>query len=225
MEREKRLTLRREQERKRNNEKRKALLMVEYIHIKHPTIYDEANEYYETLDKEYSNRKDLRKVEHFKKMKVNTDNSQVYNDNMVLRIPLIPNNSAAAMEEGETIERRQELPNNSAAGMEEGETIERRQELPNNSAAATEEGEMIEPWQEQIEDVNSIQPTLLEQVPQDVLQKIIDELRLDPFLEKLMDKVEQEITLEGINQTEQDLMLDIDIDIPDNLLENELLHW
>ena len=106
MERQKKLNLRRQQERKRNNERRKALLMVEYIHVKHPAIYNEANEYYEILNEEYSDKNDLRKVERFKRLKANTYNSKVYNDNMVLNIPLIPNNSAVntIQPEGEMIE-------------------------------------------------------------------------------------------------------------------------
>ena len=201
MEREKRLTLRRQQERKRNSERRKALLMVEYIHVKYPMIYNKASEYYETLDEEYSDKNDLRKVERFKRLKVNTDNSKVYNDNMVLNIPLIFNNSAVngIQPEGEMIEAVNAI-------QPEGEMIE------------AVDG--IQPKGEMIEAVNGIQPTLLDPIPPEVVQKVIDELRLDPFLGQLMDEVEQEI-----NQTEQDLMLDIDLEIADDLLEKELAYW
>ena len=185
MERGKRLLVRRQQERERNNEKRKALLMVEYIRIKHPSIYDEASEYYEALNKEYFDKHDLRKLKQVKRLKPNTHNSKVYKDNMLLNIPLIGINSSAERIQPETTEAAERI-----------------------QPETTEAAERIQP-----ETTEGIQPTLLEPIPSETLEQVINELRLDPFFGQFM------------NEVEEDFTLDIDLEIDDDLLEKELVHW
>ena len=64
--------------------------------------------------------------------------------------------------------------------------------------------------------VDSIQPTILEDVSPDLLDKVIEELRAEPELRGIFAQVEQEQLLEEF---------DIDIDIPGDLLEKELENW
>ena len=61
---------------------------------------------------------------------------------------------------------------------------------------------------------DQLQPTLDEEIPEEVYNKIISELRLDPDLSKLMDDIEQDIG-------EQD----IDLPIEEDRLELELQNW
>ena len=240
MEREKRLLVRRQQERERSNEKRKALLMVEYIRIKHPSIYDEASEYYEALNEEYFDKHDLRKLEQVKRLKRNTHNSKVYKDNMLLNIPLIGINSSAERIQPETTEAAERIQPETTEAAEriqpetteaaeriQPETTEAAERIqPETTEAAeriqpetTEAAERIQPEATeaaeriQPETTEGIQPTLLEPIPSEALEQVINELRLDPFFGQFM------------NEVEEDFTLDIDLEIDDDLLEKELVHW
>ena len=229
MEREKRLLVRRQQERERNKEKRKTLLMVEYIRIKHPSIYDEASEYYEALNEEYFDKHDLRKLEQVKRLKPNTHNSKVYKDNMLLNIPLICIDSSAERIQPETTEAAERIQPETTEAAEriQPETTEAAERIqPEATEAAeriqpetTEAAERIQPEATeaaeriQPETTEGIQPTLLEPIPSEVLEQVINELHLDPFFGQFM------------NEVEEDFTLDIDLEIDDDLLEKELVHW
>ena len=174
MDRQGKLHKRREQERRRTNEKRKAHLVAEYVQIKYPTIYNEASEFYQKLDALHPNKYDLRKVDLFKHLKklhtqqettAETTQQMQYNDNMLLEIPLMRSPNIA----------------------EEGTDLQQKQN----------------------EVIDTIQPTLLDEIPEDLLQRAIDELQLEP----------------EFNLDELDIGLNIEIDIPDDLLEKELACW
>ena len=191
-----RLRKRREQDRKRQSNIRKDKLITEYIHIKYPEIYNEANAFYQTLNNKFPDKKDLRKTDLFIFLKADIKNPPTqkeietaqqtqkeietaqqtqYEDNMVLKIPLMSNNPAPCI-------------------------IEETSDLQQNQA------------------VDAFEPTLFDQVPEDLLQKIIDELMLEPALKNIITEPEQESEF-MLNE------LDIDIDIPDDLLENEVMYW
>ena len=174
MDRQAKLHMRREQDRRRANEKRKAHFVAEYVQIKYPTIYNEASEFYQKLDALHPNKNDLRKVDLFKHLKksqtqqettAETTQQVQYNDNMLLEIPLTRSLNIA----------------------EEGTDLQQKQN----------------------EVIDSIQPTLLDDIPEDLLQRAIDELQLEP----------------KFNLDELDIGLNIEIDIPDDLLEKELACW
>ena len=187
MERQVQLTKRRERDRKRKEQIRQDQLMIAYIKIKHPTIYEEANQYYNTMNAIYINKKDLRKTARFKEVEADTtkrSSETVYHDNMILEIPLI-------------------------------QPATKKPEETDIATAETSEERM------NLEAVDSIFPdiaaaTLVQELPADLIQQIIDELRADPELTTIMDNIEDQVLYE----TED---LDIDIDIVDNLLEKELL--
>ena len=55
--------------RERISKTRQALLINEYVYIKHPEIYREAAECYNSLNTKYPTKKDLRRCKEFKDMK------------------------------------------------------------------------------------------------------------------------------------------------------------
>ena len=222
MEKQARLSKRREQDRKRKNQTRQDQLVAEYVHIKYPSIYKEATEFYESLNNLYPEKIDLRKTSRFRELKTDiikqhpstqsdqTPNSSstvtsfsedqaTYNDNMLLRIPLI--------------DVQANRPNCEKTAEE---TFDPQHEIP-----------------EEIQAVDAILPsitaaTLVDQLPLELIQKIIDDLRADPELENIMSQIEEEINQElDLDINIDDLSekeLDIDINIPDDLLEKELLY-
>ena len=216
MERQVQLARRRERDRKRKEQVRQDQLMIGYIKVKHPSIYEEAREYYNTMNNIYSSKKDLRKTARFKEIEVSIfkrptkSNETVYNDNMVLEIPLI---EPGTKEPEETVNQEAEERMN----LEAVDSI-----FPGIAAAATEETVNQEAVDSIFPDIAAA--TLVQELPAELIQQIINDLRADPELASLMNDIEDQVMYE---EPVKDLFsddLDIDIDIPDNLLEKELLY-
>ena len=231
MERQVQLTKRRERDRKRKEQIRQDQLMIAYIKIKHPTVYEEANQYYNTMNAIYINKKDLRKTARFKEVEADTtkrSSETVYHDNMILEIPLIqpatkkPEETDIATTETSEERMNPDTVDSIFPDIATAETSEERMNLepvdsifPDFATTETSE-ERMNP-----DTLDSIFPhiaaaTLVQELPADLIQQIIDELRADPKLATIMDNIEDQVLYE----TED---LDIDIDIVDNLLEKELL--
>ena len=226
MEKQTKLEIRRERDRKRKECIRQDQLMIGYIKVKHPLIYEQAREYYNTMNSMYSNKKDLRKTASFKDFEVSTfnrptkSNEPAYNDNMVLEIPLI---NPETKEPEETVNQEAEERMNS-------ETVNQEAEERMNSeavdsifldipAVATEETVN----REAVDTIfpNITEATLIQELPADLIQQIINDLRADPELASLMNDIEEEVMNE---EQVEDLDMDIDIDIAADLLEKELLY-
>ena len=220
MEKQTKLSRRREQDRKRKHQVRQDQLMVRYIHVKYPLIFKEADEFYQTLNNMYPNKIDLRKTARFKELEVDITNPSIqhdqttYNDNMILKIPLIdiqanePNEPDCEKTPEEAVDAI--FP-----------TID---EIPENKEAVGAIFPTIDEIPENKEAVDAIFPTiaaatLVDELPPDLIQKIIDDLRADPDLQNIMNETEDQIN----DLSEKDL--DIDIDIADDLLEKELSYW
>ena len=247
MERQTKLSRRREQDRKRKHQARQDQLMAGYIHVKYPLIYKEANEFYQTLNNMYPNKIDLRKTARFKELEVDIINPSIqpdqttYNDNMILKIPLIglqanePNEPDCEKAPEETFNHQyiipeniqhvdgifptiDEIPENKEAVDAIFPTID---EIPENKEAVDAIFPTIDEIPENKEAVDAIFPTiaaatLIDELPPDLIQNIINELRADPDLQSTMNEIEDQIN----DLSEKDL--DIDIDIADDLLEKEL---
>ena len=71
--------------------------------------------------------------------------------------------------------------------------------------------------EETVQEGTVLEPSLHEELPPEVFDKIIRELQTEPGLQDLMASIEQQLEFE---------QLGMDIDIPeDDLLENELENW
>ena len=72
-------------------------------------------------------------------------------------------------------------------------------------------------------DLETIDETIFaDELSPDVIQNIINELRADPDLNKIMEGIEATVS---INEEMMDEDIDINIDIEIDLLENELRYW
>ena len=250
MERQTKLLRRRQLSKKRKNQVRQDQLVSGYIHIKYPTLYQEAIEFYQTMDSRYPDKTDLRKTALFKELKTDIPNHQpptqpqstviteppsslssalsyiqsstptptfspegqtTYSDNMVLKIPLIspqPNKPTPERTE-EMYDLDQPTP----------ERTEEMYDLDQPTPERTEE--MFDLDQEKTEEmqaVDAIHPTLVEELSPVLIDQIIEQLRTEPDLQNIFTQVEEEFFL-------KELDMDIDIDIPEDLLEKELYQW
>ena len=233
MERKALLVKRREQDRKRKQQTRQERLMVGYINVKYPLIYKEAKEFYNKVNNLYPDEHDLLKTARFKELQHGT-----IKDNMLLRIPLtnLQTNKPEETLSREAIDQRP--PAEETLNLEVIDQRPQAQETLNLEvidqqppAQETLNLEVIDqrpPGQEtlNLEVIDQLPPdleaiaatTLVSELPPDLIQTIIDNLRADPDLKMMMDEIEDQV----MNEDED---VDIDINIPDNLLENELLHW
>ena len=205
---------------------REQRIIVGYVELKHPEVYKEAAGFYNLLNVKYPTKNDLRKTNEYEWLKTDMPNEitkkyykrkqfpnikkanvdvKLHNpttncsDNMQLVIPLM---------ECPVTTTAQEAPNESAAP---GETTNEQpqielmectitttaQEAPNESVAPVE---MVS------DTTNSFIPTVNEEIPDSVLEEIMEGLRQDPFL--------------------QDFFEDIDIEFDETSpLEKELETW
>ena len=199
-----------ERRRQRVFEMRKYTVMMEYIQVKHNVIYNEAVGFYDSINRKYPDKKDLRKSYEFRKfmenekpmadppspkpLRLRFSERGILKDNLMeLRIPLIsPNLFTTETHEDTTTEIIQETETH------EDTTTEIIQETETHEDTITEiiqEGtvnvELPRLIDETIED--SIQPSLLEQLDPDLVQQIIDELKADQDLYNIMTDIEQAI--------------------------------
>ena len=194
------LSVRREQQRKRNAQVRKDQLMINYVNIKHPHVYKEAERYYTKLTHIYPSKLDLRKTPRFKEL----TRDPVIKDNLNLSIPLMPQQTVhvAEVPSPPTLEVA-EVPN--PPTLEVAANCHRiASELP--------------------PDLQTFDECILPELPSDMIQGMIEELRADPNLRDMMEEVEATIENEPtVSSNDEDI--DINIDIDTDLLEKELLYW
>ena len=212
-----RLEKRRERDRKRKEQARQERLMVGYINVKYPLIYKEAKGFYNKVNNLYPDKHDLLKTARFKELQHGT-----IKDNMLLRIPLT---NLQTNKPEETLSRKaidQRPPAEKTLNLEVIDQPPPPQETLNleviDQPPPPQETLNLEVIDQLPPDLEAIDTTtLVSELPPDLIQSIIDNLRADPELKMIMDEIE-----ESMNEDED---VDIDINIPDNLLENELLHW
>ena len=243
MEKQTQLNERREMDRRRRQQKRKERLMVGYINIKHPLIYKEAEHFYNKVNSIYPEKHDLLKTPRFKELKEDR-----IKDKMQLRIPLsnLPNKPKETLTRKgtdqqpqielnhEVIDQQQQLAELNYEVIDQQPPIELNHEVIDQQQQLAELNYEVIDQQPRAElnyevndqlppDLNDIATTtLMSELPPELVQNIIDELRADPNLKTLMAEIQDKVANEDIDE---DIDMDIDIDIPDNLLEDELLHW
>ena len=164
MEKQARLTIRRERDKKRKTQIRKDQLMISYIKTKYPIKYEEAREYYDNLNTAHPTAKDLRKTLRFKVFQAETKSC----DEMVLKIPL----TNPGPSEDKEMTSHKDTINHEVGEMQnqDGETIN----------AGTDD---IFP------DIDLT--TLVPELPPQWIEQVINELRADPELASLMNDEEE----------------------------------
>ena len=244
---------RRRELRKRNRDNTREILFVaDYVQTKYPVIYAEGVGFYQSMNRKYPNKNDLRKTAVYKDWKAGIVSQQYlpsqstviegsrsqhpseglsdhymesscqesqpprpeqeslppgpseeplmhdvgetqpgkpkYNDNLLLRIPLIHHESG-----NKTAKKPEEI-----------------HALGNIQPTLLED-------MEEIHTVGNIQPTLPEDISPELIDNIIEELRTEPGLNDFFRNIEENLLFE---------QLGTDIDIPEqDLLELELKNW
>ena len=194
---------RRKQLRKnRQNVKRQNSLITDYIEHKYANIYAEAFEFYKNLDDKYPDKTDLRKTEEYKFWKFGSvhltsqpqeQEPKEYTDNLQLNIPI---------KRYRTVKQGQSVTTQTLSTQEQPSTAITTQTLSTQEQSST------------IQTPQTPQPTLLEELPHDLVQEMINELKEDPHMMNMFDTIEGQFDFE-----------ELDIEIPDSLLEKELQNW
>ena len=231
--------------RQKRNETRQALLINDYIkHIK-PKIYEEAATFYNYLNERYPMKKDLRKTDEFKAMKlgftyVEKNGKRCYSKQVFLPIAIDEStiltidaqepvhSEEATHPEGESetaktekiMQLRIPLMKSAVFTQTVSHVIEETIEQNSLQATGNEENPLQTAYNEVLSDSPQLHPTLSEEIPDEIINKILDELHQDPELNNIMNECEQRV------ETQQ---LDMDVGLPDidDRLEQELenLSW
>ena len=237
------IELRKEQRRESRAKVRQSLLISDYVRCKHFDIYQEAANFYTEVNACHPLKYDLRKTDQFKalKMGIPFHSKGVRGKYKKQRYEPIPTNSftiicqQTASPEGDEQtaacpEKHPEGDEQTAACPEkhpEGEQQKIMQlripllkpsVITQTVQIVTDEVIEENPLQvasnEIVPESTPLYPSLHEEIPNDILERIVNELREDPELQTIMTDIEQTIELEQIG---------MDIDIPiDDRLENEL---
>ena len=180
----------------RDDGRRKDSFISEYFQIKYPHIYVEAIKYHDKLRDFYPQKHDLRKTDHFKRLK--TGPQQATNTGPQQATNTGPQQATNTGPQQATNTGPQQSENTIKLNMElkiplwKTSTLESAQDI--NAVAEEVLGE-------------GIYPQLLEEVSPECMEQIIDELQQDPDLKGIF--------------TELDVGSEIEID-QDTSLENEL---
>ena len=185
-------------------------LVADYVQNKYGGIYDEACQFHDMLRELYPYKKDLKKTPEYKVWRNNTrrdltrqasplpltpDRTEhVYNDKLQLRIPLL-NDVNIMRKSTETLETSTE-------------------ETP--AVGVVESTETLETMVEETLTVDVIQASLNEEIPPEMIDKIINELRDEPDLQDIFSSIEEQIQFEQLG-------MDLEM-LEDDLLEKELLY-
>ena len=224
--------------RKHTQEGRAAIFINEYIKEKHRETYEEAVTFYNYVNELYPQKGDLRKTEEFKAMR----NGMMFvakRPNIVKQtytsIPTTGEHEitiVATHEQSETIhlaiqppiQQAETLPSieqpETLPSTEQAETLPKTMQLriplmsPQEISTTVLEENLLSTLS------GELQPTLDEEIPEEIYNKILAELRQDPDLSKLMDEMEQDI-----NENIEEFGEDIDLPIEEDRLEAELSNW
>ena len=232
-----------ENRRQRQSKARQAVFITEYFYVKYYDIYKEAAEFYNQVNTQHPHKHDLRKCEAFKKWKAREQqtvtNKQTVTNNQTrgryhkLRYPDIPVEQA---ESPCSSEISTESPSSSVTSENQSEQAESpvstettiRQktmclEIPlMNPSVVTETLSVVTQQEKPLQvaaegvpqEMMTIQPSLVEELPQDLVDRIIEELRSDPEMATVMTDIEEELEFENLG---------MELEIPNiDHLEDEL---
>ena len=218
-----------------SQEARSAIFIKEYIHAKHQEIYEEAVAFYNHVNNLYPQKSDLRKTQEFKAMKLGMTFVAKQRKNLrQVYLPIATTDEhifTVISTTDSTTEQAETFPSTADSTTEQAETFPSTTEpkimqlriplmSPHEITTTTtvlEENSLTTLCDE-------LQPTLDEEIPEEVYNEILAGLRQDPDLSKLMEEIEKD---NDINEIIEEFGQDIDIDLPDidDRLERELENW
>ena len=180
---------RRKIRREKAKTERLELFVADYVKQKYKNIYNEATEYYNTLRQQNPYKIDLRKAEQYRSWAKH----QVGHDKQSKQHP-----KHADHEEHRFRDNLQlEIPLMAC-------------DSTRTKTTATAETESLESLVEEIVAEGDIEPSLVEEIPDKVLEEIIDDLRQYPELENIFTRVEEwynmDIEISDDDRLEKELM-------------------
>ena len=226
--------------RQKGNEIRQALLINEYLKHTKPKIYEEAAIFYNDLNERYPTKKDLRKTDEFKALKlgftyVEKNGKRCYSkqvfqpiaidESIILTIDAQesvhseeathPNGESETAKTEKIMQLRIPLMKPAVFTQTISHVIEETIEQNSLQATGNEENPLQTVYNEVLTDSTQLHSTLSEEIPDEIIKKILDELHQDPELHNIMDECEQRVEIE---------QLDMDVDLPDidDRIEQEL---
>ena len=216
----------------RQNLKRQNLLITDYIQHKYHNVYTEAFQFYTKLNDQYPNKTDLRKtdvykfwkfggVHHTSEQEQEPQPQRPASSEPQEQEPQSPASSEPQEQEQEPPSPPSNEPQGSQSPDQDTYTDNLQLKIPIKRYRTIKHGQSVTTQtlfsQEQLSTIQipqTLQPTLLEELPADLVQEVIDQLSEDPDLMNMFDTIEEQFNLE-----------ELDIEIPDNLLEKELENW
>ena len=213
-----------EGQRKRKAISRKDALMIAYINKKYPLVHKEAELYYAKVNHMYPGKLDLRKTHNFKTL-ISSPLTEI-KDNMLLNVILAPPETTV---EVQSLEESPETlaPSETTVevqSLEESPETLAPSEMTVEVQSLEESPETLAPSEMTVEvqslEESSLPPELetldgifKEQIPDDVIQGILNDLRSYPLIDEIM---------QGIEDGDDDIDKVIQEIEDDNRLEEEL---
>ena len=176
-----------------------------YIERKHPEIYKDAFDFYKFLDQKYPGKKDLRRTNEFewiktgisgqttrrfytRKEKTTTTTTTIVNDQMKLVIPLMTKTTTKAKSATSQPQADEQPPVETQPTVETQPPVET---LPNDEQTLLEPAEIV------IDSTNTFEPTLNEEIPDQIIKEIMSGLQNDPYLEDFFSTIDIEFDEES----------------------------
>ena len=196
--------VRRKQLRKsRQDEKRQNSLITDYIQHKYANVYTEALHFYERMNNQYPKKIDLRKTEEYRVWKTSVSGTSAQSQVQE------PPNPVSIESSPTTVETQPPTKPIYEDNLQLRIPLDRYRSLKHTQSTTTQTLTIVD-------EGSSLQPTLVDELPSDLIDQIIDQLRQDPDLTNMLDDI-------NCNELINSEGMDIDIEIPEyTLLEKEL---
>ena len=202
--------------RERISKIRQALLINDYIYIKHPEIYREAAECYNHLNAKYPAKKDLRRCKEFKALKTPQRTGPYH---VIVHPDISLELLESAAQELADTDTNTDLPATEPPTNRLGnKTMELKIPLLEPAIITQTLQEVTQETlqvaaQEIVDDDTILHPTLEEGLPEDIINDIIKELRTDPEFRSIMADMEQAMEFDQLGN-------DLSSPEPDRLQED-----
>ena len=192
---------RRQLRKSRHDQKRQNSLITDYIQHKYANVYTEAFHFYERLNNQYPKKLDLRKTEEYRVWKSSVSDTSAQSQVQE------PPNPVSIESSPTTVETQPPTKHKYEDNLQLRIPLDRYRSLKHTQSTTTQTLTIVD-------EGSSLQPTLFDELPSDLIDQIIDQLRQDPDLTNMLNDIDELVNSEG---------MDIDIEIPEyTLLEKEL---
>ena len=192
---------RRQLRKSRHDQKRQNSLITDYIQHKYANVYTEAFHFYERLNNQYPKKLDLRKTEEYRVWKSSVSDTSAQSQVQE------PPNPVSIESSPTTVETQPPTKHIYEDNLQLRIPLDRYRSLKHTQSTTTQTLTIVD-------EGSSLQPTLFDELPSDLIDQIIDQLRQDPDLTNMLNDIDELVNSEG---------MDIDIEIPEyTLLEKEL---